>query len=276
MVRERNRQRHVRVAMVKTAFEEANREANFRKLERLSRPVAGRNLDVMITPECFLDGYMVKNKKWTRDDLKRNSEPGERGDYVQRLKQLARDLECYIVAGLSECVEESEVRNAAYLFGRNGEVVGKYYKIHVHQFYTRGNSLPVFDCDFGRVGVVICADRRWPENIRVLRLKGAEVILIPTWGMHHRDNQIWMQTRAYENGLFVCFTHPMQSFVTGPTGKIEAILESNVEDVLIHDIDLNQIVPLRTRTKDVSKTHPIQNRYPELYRPLAEKQIRDQ
>ena len=271
MVKGGNKRRRVCVAMIKAVPVEADREANWQTLKKLSEPLIGKNVDVMITPECFLDGYMVKNKKWSRDDLKANAEPGEEGKYVQRLKQLAMDLKCYIVAGFSECVDRENIRNAAYLFDRSGEIKGKYYKIHVNQFYTRGNDLPVFDCDFGRVGIVICADRRWPENIRVLRLKGAEVILMPTYGMHHEDNRMWMQTRAYENGIFICFTHPMQGLITGPTGKVEAILESNVEDVLMHNIDLSQIVPLKTRKKNVSTTHPIQNRYPELYRTLVER-----
>ena len=267
----RKKQHRVRVAMIKAVPEEADREANFQTLKRLSEPLIGKNVDVMITPECFLDGYLPKNEKWSRDDLKANSEPGEQGKYVQGLKQLAMELKGYIVAGFSECIDGENVRNAAYLFERNGGIKGKYYKIHVHQFYTRGNNLPVFDCDFGRVGIVICADRRWPENIRVLRLKGAEIILMPTYGMHHYDNRIWMQTRAYENGIFICFTHPNQSLITGPRGKVEAILESNVEDVLVHDIDLSRVIPRRTRKKSVADSHPIQNRYPDLYGTLIER-----
>lgn len=255
--------------MIKAVPEEANLEANFQTLKRLSEPLAGKNVDVIVTPECFLDGYMVKNKKWSRDDLKANSEPGEQGKYLQQVKRLAIDLNCYFVVGFSECADGESIRNAACLFDRNGVVKGRYYKIHVNRPYTRGNDLPVFDCDFGRVGIVICADRRWPENIRVMRLKGAEVILMPTYGMHHEDNRMWMQTRAYENGIFVCFAHPNQSLITGPTGKVEAILESNIEDVLIHTIDLNQIVSLKT-TANVGSSHPIQSRYPELYRTLVE------
>jgi len=255
--------------MVKALPVEADREANLGILERLARPLIGKNLDILVTPECFLDGYMVKTKKWSRDDLKANAEPGEKGKYVQALARLASHLQSYLAAGFSECLDGQNLRNAVYLFDRRGEVRGKYYKIHVNRFYSRGSNLPVFDCDFGCVGIVICADRRWPENVRVLRLKGAELVLVPSYGMHHEHNRIWMQTRAYENGLFLCFTHPLQSLITGPSGRVEAILESNVEDVLLHDIDLSQIVPRKTRKKNISDSHPIQNRYPELYGELV-------
>ena len=263
------KQRCVRVAMIKAVPVEADREANWQTIQRLTAPLSGQNIDVVITPECFIDGYMVKNKQWSREDVKNNAEPGAHGEYVQRLQKLAAKLKCYLVAGFSECDEDDILRNAAYLFDRNGCIVGKYYKIHVHHYYTRGGDLPVFDCDFGRVGIVICADRRWPENIRVLRLKGAEIILMPTYGMHHEENRMWMQTRAYENGMFICFTHPVQSLITGHSGAVEARLESNVADVLIHDIDLNQVVPLQTDAENVASNHPIQNRYPELYNALV-------
>jgi len=268
---EETKHRNVRVAMVKAVPVKADRESNWQTLQRLTAPLAKNNVDVVITPECFIDGYMVKNKNWSRDDLKDNAEPGESGEYVQRLKKLAADLKCYLVAGFSECVDGENIKNAAYLFDRNGQIVGKYYKIHTHHFYTRGDSLPVFHCDFGVVGILICADRRWPENSRILRLKGAEVILMPTYGMHHEENRMWMQTRSYENGMFICFAHPVQSLITSPSGKVEARLESNVEDVLVHDIDLNQVVPLKTDEANVASNHPIQNRYPELYEVLVER-----
>ena len=130
MMNKDNNQRLVCVALVKAVPVEANREANFQTLKRLSQPLIGKNVDVLITPECFLDGYMVKNDKWSRNDLKANSEPGEQGKYVQKLKQLARDLNCYLVAGLSECVDGEHIRNTAYLFDRSGEIQGKYYTLN--------------------------------------------------------------------------------------------------------------------------------------------------
>ena len=86
--------------------------------------------------------------------------------------------------------------------------------------YTAGGSLPVFGADFGPFGVLICADRRWPETVRTLALKGARVIFNPTYGMHDERNLHMMQTRSYESELFIAFTHPQQALLTAPTGQV--------------------------------------------------------
>ena len=63
----------------------------------------------------------------------------------------------------------------------------------------------------------------------------------PTYGMWHLDNEWWMRTRSYENELFICFAHPHVALITGPGGEIAAKLQSNLPDVLVHDIDLSEI-----------------------------------
>lgn len=159
--------------------------------------------------------------------------------------------------------------NAALLLDRSGKCIGRYHKAHPCEFYEPGADLPVFETDFGVVGIVICADRRWPENMRVLRLKGAQIILNPTWGFYGEKNTCIMRTRAYENGLPVCFAHPHQSLICKSDDNVGALLESSEPGVLVHDIDLGENVPLR-QTRDRASSHPIQNRRPELYGPLVE------
>ena len=108
--------------------------------------------------------------------------------------------------------------------------------------------------------MVICADRRWPESIRTLRLKGAKLCLMPTYGMWHEANEWWMRTRSYENQMFVCFAHPKVALITDPRGEVAAKLLSNAPDVLIHEVDL----------QDVSDENHLSNRRPELYGVIAD------
>jgi predicted amidohydrolase len=105
------------------------------------------------------------------------------------------------------------------------------------------------------VGIVICADRRWPETARVLRLKGARILLIPSYGMWGLDNEWWMRTRAYENENFLAFAHPQVAFVADPKGAIAARLQSNIPGMLVCDVDLSR----------VSDKNHIRDRRPELY-----------
>lgn len=269
------RKRIVRVAMVKALAKWGDVQANVRMLERLAEPLKVSKVDVLITPECFLDGYMVRRmlkkiSRQTRAELRACSVNGPSDPIIRRVARVAKLLGCYVVVGASEKGRGPRVRNAAYLLDRNGGHVGSYYKVMPCDYYEAGNDLPVFRTDFGTVGILICADRRWPENMRCLRLKGAEIILNPTWGAHGEGNTQVMTTRAYENGIPVCFAHPKQAMICLPGGVADmatrpaAILESNRPGVLVHDIDLSDN-PKAKKTKNTAGSHPVQNRRPELY-----------
>jgi predicted amidohydrolase len=105
---------------------------------------------------------------------------------------------------------------------------------------------------------MICADRRWPESARCLRVQGARLILNPTYGMRHLANEWWMRTRSYENQCFICFCHPTVSLVTGPRGEIHAKRSSTRPGLLVTDIDLSNL-----------PTGMIDARRPEIYGPIV-------
>ncbi len=258
----KRKSRKVVVGMMKALPAKWDAKDNFEAFESLFHRHAKDGLDVFITPECFLDGYVVTEKNWTPARFRRVSQEVKTGSFVKRVSQLARKGKTHIVFGCTEILN-GHFYNAALVVGRKGEVVGKYHKTHLqahdHRF-APGQDLPVFHLDFGCAGIVICADRRWPESIRTLRLKGAEVVLMPTYGMWHLDNEWWMRTRSYENGMFVCFTHPNVALITDPKGGVAAKLQSNVPDVLIHEIDLDE----------VTETAHLQDRRPELYGTIAD------
>ena len=263
--RSQRKPRHVRVAMVKVAAAWGDVDANIRLFRSLTVPLEGKGIDVVISPEGFLDGYMVRDRKrCTRRKLAARCVSGPSDPAIRRVARVARRLGSYVVIGAPEKDRDGVIRNAAYLLDREGRHVGTYYKVMPGAFFRPGPSLPVFETDFAKVGIVICADRRWPENIRTLRLKGAEMILNPTWGTWDELNTCVMRTRAYENGIPVCFTHPNLSLICGPDGRVAAMLESNVPDVLVHDLDLNENVKPLTNDEKAG-SHPIQNRRPELW-----------
>ena len=272
---EQHKERFVRVAMIKAVSELGDVEGNLRLLEELARPLEGRGVDVLITPECFLDGYMVQNRKTAEDEERtRRALPGccvsgPEDPAIQRAGRLAERLGSYVVVGASEKDAGGAIRNAAYLLGRDGAEVGTYHKVMPCRFYEPGDALPVFETDFGLVGVVICADRRWPENARTLRIKGAELILNPTWGFRGDLNTAIMRTRAYENGIPICFTHPRQSLICGPSGEVAALLESSEPGALVHDLDLSQNVTSQN-SPDRASSHPARNRRPELWGAMLE------
>jgi predicted amidohydrolase len=145
------------------------------------------------------------------------------GPTTERLGSLARKLGSYVVAGIYER-EGSIVYNTAVLVARDGKLVGKYRKTHLPREeweagITPGNEYPVFDTDFGRVGLIVCWDVQFPEPARAMARQGAEILLLPIWG----GNETLAKARAIENHVFlVSSSYDMKTFIVGPTGDVLA------------------------------------------------------
>jgi predicted amidohydrolase len=96
------------------------------------------------------------------------------------------------------------VYNSAPLVGRGGSLVGIYDKVMLYdpeldQGITPGDHVPVFDVDFGRIGVMTCYDSWHPSVARLLALKGAEIILFPSASYYMQ----LMHARAADNGVVI-------------------------------------------------------------------------
>lgn len=234
---------------------------NWQTITTLWRRAADVHADLFVMPECFLDGYSAAAKDWTVDRFNSVAQERETSSYVAEARRLAREYRMHAVFCYTEN-RGGHYYNTALLLDDRGETIGHYDKTHLldHDLrFAPGADLPVFDTTLGRMGMVICADRRWPETVRVLRVRGAELVLIPSYGMHHEANEWWMRTRAYENEVHLAFCHPNVAFVCDPRGKVPHKLRSNVPDILVADVDLS--------------TNPngmFDHRRPELYGPLAE------
>lgn len=160
------------------------------------------------------------------------------GPSTTNLAALASKLSCHVVAGLYER-EGAVIYNTAVLLNRRGELAGKYRKTHLPREeweagITPGGEYPVFQTDFGKVGVMICWDLQFPEVARALSARGAEILLLPIWG----GNETLARARAIENCVYlVSSTYDMRSFVLNPLGEIlgEAVKDKPVITV---EIDL--------------------------------------
>lgn len=234
------RDRTVRVGLIKAVPVKWDLAANWATFEELFLRAVGSGAQIVCTPECFLDGYVTPDESgWPEPGFLDVAQPLD-GAYVRRARELAAAHRVHLVFGFTEQAHAG-CYNAAALIGPSGDLLGIYHKTHLldhDERYLPGRELPVWETELGRIGIMICADRRWPETARTLRVRGAELIMTPTYGMAHLDNEWWMRTRSYENELYICFAHPVVSLVTGPRGELAAKLQSNVPDVLIHDVDL--------------------------------------
>jgi predicted amidohydrolase len=162
------------------------------------------------------------------------------GPATEAFGERARARKLWICAGLSER-EAGRIYNSAVLIDRQGHLVGKYRKTHlpiqeVEAGFTPGRELPVWDTEFGKVGILICHDTAFPEPARVLALKGAELILLPIWG----GSDIYVRSRAADNGLFILSSsYDYPCGVIGPTGEWLCQAENSPAGAIVTaDIDL--------------------------------------
>ncbi len=234
---------------------------NWETFEKLFLAHVGQGVDIVVTPECHLDGYAAAAKDWTPEKFAAIAQDVDSSPYIQRVRELAEKHSTGILFGFTE-LKDDKYYNCALMVDRNGAIVGHYHKTHLQKHDLRfapGEDLPVFDTPWGKTGVLVCADRRWPETARAVRLKGARLTLIPSYGMWHLDNEWWMRTRSYENENFLAFVHPNVAFVTDPNGKVVAKLQSNVPGMLVVDVDLSE----------VTEDRHLKDRRPDLYRSLG-------
>lgn len=162
------------------------------------------------------------------------------GPTTKFLGEVARRNNLYIVAGVLE-KEGDVVYNTAVLIDRKGNLAGKYRKTslpreEIDGGVTPGNSFPVFDTDFGRIGIMICWDVTFPEPARALAQQGAEVIFLPIWG----GDLTLAKARAIENQVYlVSSTYDMISAVFDLEGNVMQQAKDD-KSVVVVDVNLNE------------------------------------
>lgn len=146
----------------------------------------------------------------------------------------------HVVAGLYER-DGKAIYNTSVLIGRDGKLIGKYRKVclpreEIDGGITPGKEYPVFDTDFGRVGMMICWDVHFPEVARELAARGAEVILMPIWG----GNETLARARAIENQLYlVASGYDFKTAIFDKAGKSVAEAAKDPA-VIMTEVDLNE------------------------------------
>jgi predicted amidohydrolase len=252
----------LRVSQIRAVPEKGNLEANYRALRAILSDLKRHHPDVVVTPECFLDGYVVTESWVDGENLREYAIALDESPYVRGVADWARANAAWVILGCSRLAPEGTY-NSAIVLNREGQRVGIYDKTHCQTHDKKsvpGQALPVFDSNFGPFGVMICADRRWPETVRSLALQGARIIFNPTYGMHGARNRWMMQTRSYESEVFIAFTHPRQSLITDPTGEILCDETGRDARFAVTPVDLSRVDAVRS-----GPSAHLRDRRPDLY-----------
>jgi predicted amidohydrolase len=185
---------------------------------------------------CLPEGVTICGTKLKYADV---AEPIP-GPATEFLGALAAKNRAYVVAGVYER-EGKAVYNTSVLLGRDGKLIGKYRKVclpreEIDGGITPGTEYPVFNTDFGRVGMMICWDVHYPEVARELSARGAEMIFMPIWG----GNETLARARAIENQVYVVASgYDFRTAIYDKAGEAVAKSEDR-SGVIYAEIDLNQ------------------------------------
>jgi predicted amidohydrolase len=239
-----------------------DKEANFTTLAKYAREAKARGADFVITPEGFLEGYVANThaNPDTTEQRYRSVAEGIDGPLITRARSLARELKIYLLVGFAEA-RGTLIFNSAVIFSPTGEVTLHYSKMHTahdEPFNTQGTNFPVAETPLGRLGALICYDRRLPETARILAIKGVQFLAVPAWGGYDEMNDALMRTRAFENSVFVAFVHPKRCLFIDPRGKVIAQDRGQGDELVTARILLDERIG----------RGPIQDRRPELYREI--------
>lgn len=170
-----------RFALLRAVPKKWDLDANFKVFLDAVEMASRRKASLLVTPECWLDGYASPDKDSTPERIRAIAQPLETSLYLKRVSESAREHRMFVCFGFTS-LENGRAYNASGLWNVSGERIGVYHKTHLQDHdlqYAAGESLPVWETPRGPVGMMICADRRWPETVRVLRLQGAKLTSKP-------------------------------------------------------------------------------------------------
>jgi predicted amidohydrolase len=270
----------------------------------LLRQGAERGCRLVVFPELALTTFFPRWYFPDQADIDAFFETEMPGRETKVLFDEAARLGVGFHLGYAELTPDGHHHNTALLVGADGQIIGRYRKVHLpghetHEpwrqfqhlergYFEAGHSFDVWRCFGGIVGMLICNDRRWPESYRVLALQGAELCLIgyntPTHyppdpsqdilqGFH---NSLVLQAGAYQNGMWVVGVAKAgleegvellgQSCIVAPSGQIVAQAWTAGDELVVADCDLDRCAQYKDTLFDFGRY-----RRPETYGLIVER-----
>lgn len=240
-----------------------NKRKNINKAISMIERSIEEKADIIVLPEMFNCPY--DNKYFRHYAEKINLKGDSQGETVQALVKAARNNKVYIIGGsIPEIDNEGRIYNTSIVINEQGEILNAHRKIHLFDIdvkgkiafkesdvLTSGDSPTVVSTHWGKIGIMICYDIRFPELSRIMVEKGAKIIFTPaafnmTTGPSHWETLF--KSRALDNQVYMVGVSPARSkessyvaygnsLVASPWGKIIGRLDEK-EGILFQNIDL--------------------------------------
>ena len=251
-----------------------NKKETWEKAESMIREAAASGCDMVSLPEMWNTPYANKYFRPFAET--------EDGPTVKKMGELAKELGIYLIGGTISEIEGDNVYNTSYIYDRKGNIIGKHRKAHLFDIdvkggirfmesetLTQGDSSTVVDTEFGKIGVAICFDVRFPDLFMKMVLDGAMMVFLPgafnmTTGPVHWE--LAMRSRAVDNQIYFaaisparCMEGPYQAYghsmVVTPWADIVAEAGSG-EEIVYAEIDTDYVESIRKQLPLLSARRP--------------------
>ena len=252
----------VRFAQIQTSVHTDKME-NIRALEPILAELSKQKVDFVTLPEMFCCPYETSCFPAYAEEVG--------GAVWSACAGLAARYGIYLSAGSMPEAAGGKVYNTAFVFDRQGKQIAAHRKMHLFDIdveggqhfresetLSAGNQVTVFDTEFGKMGLCICYDFRFPELARLMVQKGAKVLLVPaafnmTTGPAHWE--LLFRSRAVDNQSFTLGTAPARdlsasyhswghTIVVDPWGTVLGQLE-DAPGVQVLELDLERVEAVR-------------------------------
>ena len=251
----------------------AEKEPNVQNVLRYAREAGDAGANLLCFHEICTTSYFCYEENYAHCA---EAEPVP-GPTTDRVAQVAKEYGMVIVLPMYEKVIKGELYNSAVVIMPNGTIQGVYRKTNIPMakrpentfgneklYFKPGNlGYPVFDTPWGvKFGVVICNDRHFPEGPRILGIKGADLLLVPTasFGVHYRPLwEIELRAYAYQNVYYVGGVNKVgvdrgvkntnhyygSAMFVSPRGEVLASAGDQKDEILYGEVDLKLIEDMR-------------------------------
>lgn len=253
------------------------KQENLEKVAFWTKLAAQEGANVVVWPEMFCCPYELSSFPLFAESF-------PEGEALALMAQLAKKHEIYLVGGSLPERFGNSLYNSSFIFDPKGKLVGLHRKIHlfdVHlpevqftesQIFSPGKTPTIFHTPWGKMGVMICYDVRFPELARLYALQGAVVIFVPAAFNHITGPSHWeliFRARALDNQVFMVGAAPAphpaiqyraygHSIITNPWGSIRREMGEE-EGFFVETLDLQKI-------HEVRESLPLlRHRKPEVY-----------
>ncbi|MFE1246619.1 carbon-nitrogen hydrolase family protein [Streptomyces sp. NPDC058735] len=236
----------MRTALLQSSGRPGSTVENLKVLDEAAGRAAAAGASLLVTPEMFLTGYAIG------DGIGRLAEPAD-GECADAIADTATRHGLAVAYGYPER-SGGAVFNSAQLISADGTRLANYRKTHLFGCFERDHftagDRPVVQAEIDglRVGVVICYDVEFPENVRAHALAGTDLLVVPTAQMHPFQfvAESVIPVRAFENQMYVAYVNRV-----GPEGEFEFVGLSSLagpdgisrtragrgEELLLADVD---------------------------------------